>query len=215
MMKSGECKHASMLALLLATMMLVSQISLLPQVNGFRSNLLISSTRLVAMESSSSIPVDSNDFVQAGIKSGRRTSTPSSQRQRQSTSSNISKMALHMAQVSQGEAQKAIDKVVAALRKDKTATSELGNLQKVNNVLGYGAPKAGSVAVRFNASFKKGGMGRSAIPMPFGLGQTNEKEGRGTMVGQVKASVDAKTGKVTECSVFRDLGYGRSFNLKC
>ena len=37
---------------------------------------------------------------------------------------------------------------------------------------------------------------------------------RGTMVGQVKASVDEATGKVVECSVFRDLGYGRSFNLK-
>ena len=37
---------------------------------------------------------------------------------------------------------------------------------------------------------------------------------RGTMVGQVKASVDQATGKVVECSVFRDLGYGRAFNLK-
>ena len=34
------------------------------------------------------------------------------------------------------------------------------------------------------------------------------------MVGQVKANVDASTGKVLEVSVFRDLGYGRAFNLK-
>ena len=57
-------------------------------------------------------------------------------------------------------------------------------------------------------------MGRSAVPLPFGLGQTNKQEGRGTMVGQVKANVDASTGKVLEVSVFRDLGYGRAFNLK-
>ena len=68
--------------------------------------------------------------------------------------------------------------------------------------------------MRFNASFQKGGMGRAAVPLPFGLGQSNKAEGRGTMVGQVKATVDEKSGKVLECSVFRDLGYGRAFNLK-
>eukprot|EP00562_Extubocellulus_spinifer_P015819 CAMPEP_0178570702 /NCGR_PEP_ID=MMETSP0697-20121206/17222_1 /TAXON_ID=265572 /ORGANISM="Extubocellulus spinifer, Strain CCMP396" /LENGTH=187 /DNA_ID=CAMNT_0020205165 /DNA_START=53 /DNA_END=616 /DNA_ORIENTATION=- len=125
-----------------------------------------------------------------------------------------SSTSLQMAQVSQKEAQTGIDKVVAALRRDRSAQSELGKLTKVNNVLGYGSPKAGELAVRFNASFQKGGMGRMAKAMPFGLGQTNESEGRGTMVGQVKASIDTKSGKVTSCSVFRDLGYGRAFNLK-
>ena len=119
------------------------------------------------------------------------------------------------AQVSQKEAQGGIDKVVAALRKDRSAKSELGNLTKINNVLGFGSPKPNELAVRFNASFQKGGMGRMAKALPFGLGQTNESEGRGTMVGQVKASVDMKTGKITSCSVFRDLGYGRAWNMKC
>lgn len=118
------------------------------------------------------------------------------------------------AQVSQAEAQSGIDKVVAALRKDGKAKAELGNLEKVTIVLGYGSPTPGSLALRFNAQFKKGGRGMSAVPLPFGLGQSNKSEGRGTMVGQVKASVDTKTGRVTECSVFRDLGYGRSFMLK-
>jgi hypothetical protein len=118
------------------------------------------------------------------------------------------------AQVSEKEAKTGIDKVVAALRKDRQAQDELGKLEKVTIVLGYGSPTAGSLAVRFNASFRKGGMGLSAVPLPFGLGQSNVAEGRGTMVGQVKATVDSKTGKVTSCSVFRDLGYGRSFNLK-
>ena len=118
------------------------------------------------------------------------------------------------AQISEQVAKGAIDKVVAALRKDKSANEELGKLQKVNNILGYGSPQNGRIAVRFNASFQKSGMGLSSVPLPFGLGQSNKSEGRGTMVGQVKASVDEKTGKVLEASVFRDLGYGRAFNLK-
>jgi hypothetical protein len=118
------------------------------------------------------------------------------------------------AQVSEKEAKTGIDKVVAALRKDRQAQDELGKLEKVTIVLGYGSPVLGSLAVRFNASFRKSGMGLSAVPLPFGLGQSNVAEGRGTMVAQVKATVDSKTGKVTSCSVFRDLGYGRSFNLK-
>ena len=119
-----------------------------------------------------------------------------------------------MAQITEAEAKKSIDKVVAALRKDKKASEELGKLTNVNNVLGFGSPRAGITAVRFNASFQKGGKGMSSIPLPFGLGQSNESEGRGTMVGQVKVSID-QSGKVVECSVFRDLGYGRAFNLKC
>lgn len=118
------------------------------------------------------------------------------------------------AQISKKDAQAAIDKVVQALRKDGKANEELGKLDQVTAILGYGSPNSGTYAVRFNASFKKGGFGLSAIPLPFGLGQTNQSEGRGTMVGQVKASVDAKSGKVTSCSVFRDLGYGRAFNLQ-
>lgn len=126
----------------------------------------------------------------------------------------LSFAACKMAQVSEQEAQRGIDKVVNALRKDSSANEELGRLEKVNNVLGYGSPKPGSLAVRFNASFKKGGFGLSSVPLPFGLGQSSKSEGRGIMVGQVKASIDIKTGKVTNCSVFRDLGYGRAFNLK-
>ena len=121
---------------------------------------------------------------------------------------------LRMAQVTEAEAKKGIDKVVNALKRDPQANQELGKLDKVTIVLGYGSPTPGSLAVRFNASFKKGGFGRSAVPLPFGLGQSEKAEGRGQMVGQVKASIDIKTGKVTSCSVFRDLGYGRAFNLK-
>jgi hypothetical protein len=118
------------------------------------------------------------------------------------------------AEISQQEASKAIDKVVATLRQDRTANEELGRLEQVTVVLGYGSPTPGSIALRFNARFKRSGFGRSSVPMPFGLGQTNTPEGRGSMVGQVKATVTLETGKVTSCSVFRDLGYGRSFDLK-
>jgi len=127
-----------------------------------------------------------------------------------------------MAQVSQQDAQKAIDTVVKALRSDAAAKKELGNLNKVENVLGYGSPQKGKLAVRFNASFKKVGSGFMGFPALGGKkddtskGNNKKSAGsqRGTMVGQVKASVDQVTGKVVECSVFRDLGYGRSFNLK-
>jgi hypothetical protein len=119
-----------------------------------------------------------------------------------------------MAKVSEKEAKVGIDKVVNTLRKDKNANAELGKIVKVTNVLGFGSPSPGTLAVRFNASFQKGGMGRASVPLPFGLGQSKVSEGRGVMVGQVKASLDAKTGKLLSCSVFRDLGYGRSFDLK-
>ena len=98
-------------------------------------------------------------------------------------------------QVTEGEARKGIDKVVNALRRDKDANEELGRLDKVTVVLGYGAPNPGSLNLRFNASFRKAGKGMMAVPMPFMLGQTNKSEGRGQMVGQVKASVDTKSGK--------------------
>jgi hypothetical protein len=127
---------------------------------------------------------------------------------------NLRPTSLAMAQVSEKEAKGGIDKVVAALRKDKSANAELGRLDKVTIVLGYGSPAAETLAVRFNASFRKSGSGLSSIPLPFGLGQSNVSEGRGTMVGQVKASINTKTGKLSSCSVFRDLGYGRSFELK-
>jgi len=121
---------------------------------------------------------------------------------------------LLMGQISEQEAKKAIDTVVNALRRDKNALTELGRLEKVTAVLGYGSPKNGVVAVRFNASFKKGGFGRASVPLPFGLGQSNVSEGRGQMVAQVKSSLDEDSGKLLDCSVFRDLGYGRAFNLK-
>ena len=120
-------------------------------------------------------------------------------------------MHLMMAQITENEASSAINKVVLALQKDKEANLELGKLIKANNVLGFGSPRPGVIAVRFNASFQKQGMGRSSVPL---LGQSNKAEGRGIMVGQVKASIDKNSGKIIEVSVFRDLGYGRSFSMK-
>jgi hypothetical protein len=45
---------------------------------------------------------------------------------------------MNMAQISQGEAQKAIDTVVATLRNNAAAKKDLGTLDKVTVVLGYG-----------------------------------------------------------------------------
>jgi hypothetical protein len=117
---------------------------------------------------------------------------------------------------SKKDVQNGIDRVVSALRKDNSANRELGRLDKVTVVLGYGLQNNGStLALRFNASFRKtAGIGRQSVPLPFGLGQSNVSEGRGTMVGQVKACVEIPSNRVSSCSVFRDLGYGRSFVLK-
>jgi len=130
------------------------------------------------------------------------------------------KVRLQMAQASEQDAKVAIDAVVKALRSDAAAKKELGKLNKVENVLGYGSPQKGKLAVRFNASFQKGGSGFLGFGS-LGGNKNDDKNAnnkpenqRGTMVGQVKASVDQTSGKVIECSVFRDLGYGRSFNLK-
>ena len=137
-----------------------------------------------------------------------------------SSSSSSSSSSLNMAQVSEQEAKKAIDTVVKALRKDSEAKKELGKLGKVENVLGYGSPQKGKVAVRFNASFQKsGGSGSGGGFLGMGGGNKASKDDdgknrRGTMVGQVKASLDQTTGKIVDCSVFRDLGYGRTFNLR-
>lgn len=92
-----------------------------------------------------------------------------------------------------------IVKVVAAIRRDTKANSELGRLEKVTAVLGFGSPAEGTLAVRFNAAFKKVGACLSSVPLPFGLGQSNVSEGRGTMVGQVKASISVETGKLISC----------------
>jgi hypothetical protein len=116
--------------------------------------------------------------------------------------------------LNEANVQRCIDRVVTALRKDARANEELGKLQRVTTIIGYGQQQMDSIiAVRFNASFQKSSFGLSPIPLPFGLGQSNIREGRGTMIGQVKAPIQMKTGKVLTCSVYHDLGYGRTFDL--
>ena len=127
-----------------------------------------------------------------------------------------------MAQISQAQASKVIDAACKKLKNDKEVVKELGTFSKSLNVLGFGEPRAGVIQVRFNAQFKKGGGGPS---LPFGLGKPKvEKDSqgrikggpaRGAMVGQVKAAADAKSGKIIELSVFKDLGYGKSVNVRC
>jgi hypothetical protein len=75
----------------------------------------------------------------------RPAATTSNEACRGRRSNNINNMArpilvgrLNMAQISQGEAQKAIDTVVAVLRKDAAANKDLGRLDKVTAILGYG-----------------------------------------------------------------------------
>eukprot|EP00518_Triparma_eleuthera_P000835 CAMPEP_0182455860 /NCGR_PEP_ID=MMETSP1319-20130603/1878_1 /TAXON_ID=172717 /ORGANISM="Bolidomonas pacifica, Strain RCC208" /LENGTH=109 /DNA_ID=CAMNT_0024653993 /DNA_START=157 /DNA_END=482 /DNA_ORIENTATION=- len=85
------------------------------------------------------------------------------------------------AAVSQSTAKLAVQAVAKRIKSDRAAKSDLGNLLRINQVLGYGSPKPKLVAVRFEATFKKNG------------GITGD---RGEMRGQVKASVEEKEGKI-------------------
>ncbi|GMH93149.1 hypothetical protein TL16_g12547 [Triparma laevis f. inornata] len=103
-------------------------------------------------------------------------------------------------QITQATAQKAVQLVTKKLKADKSCKQELGTLTKINQVLGYGSPKANVIAVRFEASFNK----------PSTIKGTD----RGIMRGQVKASIAEDSGKIITCSVFRDLGWGRTWDMK-
>jgi hypothetical protein len=158
---------------------------------------------------------DKNNNDNALLALTRHTPLDTNNAAKKTKRSSSSYQQLHLANtVSENEVKTGIDAVVKALRTDKVANMELGRLEKVTTILGYGIQPGSILALRFNASFKKSGKGSSSIPLPFGLGQSNVSEGRGSMVGQVKATIDTKTNKVTTCTVFRDLGYGRAFNLK-
>ena len=104
------------------------------------------------------------------------------------------------AQITQAAATKAVNIVTKKLKADRSCKTELGKLVKVNAVLGYGSPKENVIAVRFECSFNKPGV--------------KSGQDRGIMRGQVKASVAEDTGKVVSCSVFRDLGWGRTWDMK-
>merc|ERR1712228_4806 len=71
--------------------------------------------------------------------------TPISHDGRRMSTRTKSASSLQMAKISEKEAQSAIDKVVAALRKDKSANEELGKLKQVNNILGFGSPQKGKI----------------------------------------------------------------------
>lgn len=101
---------------------------------------------------------------------------------------------------------------IAKLTGDKTVQAELGSFDKMTQMINSGSPSAGTVQVRFNASFRRKGQGNVAKALPFMGGQTNERVGRGTQVVQVKAAV--KGGKLTSLVCYRDLGYGRALQVR-
>lgn len=107
---------------------------------------------------------------------------------------------------SQQDANKVIDLAKKAIARDPDVKEALGSLEKVENVLGAGAPAAGSVAVSFAASFRR--QGNIFSLMSGEKVQAN----RGTNVCQVKARADG--GKLTTCSIQGSGGWGRTLNVR-
>lgn len=103
------------------------------------------------------------------------------------------------------EAQRVISLATKRIARDKTVKNELGRLVKVQNVLGFGSPRPGVIAVSFNASFKRAGT-------PF-FTLTGEKmqSDRGTSVGKVSARLES--GRLSSVVIAKDGGWGKSINV--
>lgn len=111
-----------------------------------------------------------------------------------------------MATCTQAEADKVIGLAKTSIARDATVKRELGSLQKVQSVLGFGKPTNDIVAVSFNASFRRpGGIFRTMS----GEAKTSN---RGATVGKVSAK--AQAGKLLECVIAKDGGWGKSINVR-
>lgn len=103
------------------------------------------------------------------------------------------------------EAQRVISLATKRIARDATVKSELGRLVKVQNVLGFGSPSPGVIAVSFNASFKRAGS-----PF-FTLTGEKMKSDRGTSVGKVSARLES--GRLSSVVIAKDGGWGKSINV--
>jgi hypothetical protein len=112
--------------------------------------------------------------------------------------------------LSEKEVTKAVQTVKRKLNSNAQVKKELGQLEQVVKVLGSGQ-QGSATAVRFQARFRRGGMGRVAVPLPFMLGQSNERDGRGSGYACVAAKVEG--GKVISCFLEKDGGYGSRINV--
>lgn len=111
---------------------------------------------------------------------------------------------------SQAEVEKAVRTVQRTVNRNAQVKKELGQMDACIKVLGAG--RQGSVlAVRFQGRFKRGGMGRVTVPLPFMLGQTTVPQGRGNGYASVAAKVEGS--KVVSCFLEKDGGYGSRINV--
>ncbi len=110
----------------------------------------------------------------------------------------------------QADADALIKQAVKKIGMDRKVATELGKLEKVTAVLGYGSPAPGINAVRFSAQFKRAG-GLASVKI-----KSNDATGaasRGTSVGQV--SCKSENGVITQISIAKDGGWGRFLEVAC
>lgn len=103
------------------------------------------------------------------------------------------------------DAEKVINLAKNSISRDSKVKEELGSLLKVENVLGFGSPSSGVVAVSFNASFK-----RQGTPF-FTMGGEKKLNNRGKTVGKVSARFE--NGRLSSCVIAKDGGWGKSINV--
>eukprot|EP00631_Chrysoreinhardia_giraudii_P002947 CAMPEP_0197415428 /NCGR_PEP_ID=MMETSP1170-20131217/1967_1 /TAXON_ID=54406 /ORGANISM="Sarcinochrysis sp, Strain CCMP770" /LENGTH=177 /DNA_ID=CAMNT_0042942229 /DNA_START=20 /DNA_END=554 /DNA_ORIENTATION=- len=107
--------------------------------------------------------------------------------------------------VTQQEAERVIGLAKQSIARDATVKAELGKLTKVENVLGFGSPSPGVVAVSFNASFRRQNTFFITIS-----GERRENN-RGKTVGKVSARLES--GKLASVVISKDGGWGKTINV--
>ena len=103
------------------------------------------------------------------------------------------------------QAEKVVELAKKTISANQRVRKELGAPRRINQILGFGSPSPGVVAVSFSASFGKEG----------GFFETTSGEKQRQNRGEVVCKVSAKTedGKLVTCTILKDGGWGKGINV--
>ena len=103
------------------------------------------------------------------------------------------------------QAEKVVELAKKTISANARVRKELGSPRRINQILGFGSPSPGVVAVSFSASFGKEG----------GFFETTSGEKQRQNRGEVVCKVSAKTedGKLVTCTILKDGGWGKGINV--
>jgi len=114
-------------------------------------------------------------------------------------------LSIREATCSKEDAEKVVELARRAISKSRTAAQELGQMEKVLGIRGKGSPTPGTIAVSFDAAFKKKGQSF------FTMGGEERKANRGTVIGKVSAK--AQNSRLISCDIQKDGGWGKTVNI--